>query len=50
MNIVELTPNRQYNIKGDNGRNLQVRRGTVLIEPKCFIEPKNIGFFEHMLE
>lgn len=50
LNMVELTPNRQYNIKGYNGKMTQVRRGTMLVEPRSSIEPKNLGFYQHMLD
>lgn len=50
LNVVELTPNRQYSIQGSNGKTVQVRRGTVLVEPRSAIEPRNLGFYEQMLE
>lgn len=49
-NVVELTPNRQYDIKGSNDKILQVRAATMLVEPQSAIEPRNLRFYEQMLE
>jgi DNA-binding cell septation regulator SpoVG len=46
--VVEITPNKKYEIKEEGRKSLQVRRGTVLVEHELKIMNGNKGVYEQM--